>query len=185
MAHFHCAKCKIDMHVEKVGVGVDYGNFHVYPGVLILCPVCGFRIVWSIGRANYDEKYENHQQYLVMEEAKKRDIYFGSRACLICKASGNWTKDPEEQMRDAQDVGHEMSNEMVKLTQNMYSFKKIINEASMLALGEKIMDAEEPAIVISEDGFRFERQADGSYTDGDMTFLSYEDFYKRCYGKDE
>jgi hypothetical protein len=42
-------------------------------------------------------------------------------------------------------------------------------------------DTEGPAVVVTDDGFRFKRQNDGSYTDGDITFDSFDDFYERYY----
>lgn len=57
------------MTCVKMGVGVNYGRGHVYPGDLYQCPECDVKIVWTIGTATHDGDYSKFVQYFNEKKA--------------------------------------------------------------------------------------------------------------------
>jgi hypothetical protein len=84
------------MHVKKMGVGVDFGNHHVYPGDEIGCRICGLSIIASNDLPVHDDNYKSFTSYEVAAEAFTKQIHY--------RPSPKDTRDPEEQRRDAQDI---------------------------------------------------------------------------------
>jgi len=63
-----CEKCKKEMSCEKNGVGIHYGNGHVYAGYRYVCSICGVSIVVTINNANYDPQLNQQDEYIDMEK---------------------------------------------------------------------------------------------------------------------
>ena len=56
--------CGKDMEMIVMGVGVDYGYGHVYPGDIWRCPACKNSFVHTIGNAISDTNYDKHHCYI-------------------------------------------------------------------------------------------------------------------------
>jgi hypothetical protein len=70
MSCIFCVKCKRDMTCIKMGVGVNYGYGHVYPGDLYECPECKFKMIWTIGHSVHDGNYDQFVHYFDAREAE-------------------------------------------------------------------------------------------------------------------
>ena len=49
-----CYKCGKEMSCTQNGVGVRYGESHVYPGDLYSCKCCGIEIIKTVSTAVHD-----------------------------------------------------------------------------------------------------------------------------------
>jgi len=49
-----CVDCRKEMKCEKNGVGARFGESHVYPGDLYVCPECGKKIVLTNKESVHD-----------------------------------------------------------------------------------------------------------------------------------
>lgn len=49
-----CTRCSAEMHCVKVGVGVRFGENHVYPGDIFQCPKCHYTIIQTSHEPLYD-----------------------------------------------------------------------------------------------------------------------------------
>lgn len=65
MGYLFCTKCKRDMTVRMVGVGIIYAPHHVYPGDLIQCIGCDYEVVLNIGNPIHDREYRKMKLYLI------------------------------------------------------------------------------------------------------------------------
>jgi DNA-directed RNA polymerase subunit RPC12/RpoP len=63
-----CTNCKKEMICDKNGLGIDYGNGHVYPSDRYLCKNCGATIAIANDRALHDPNYQAQTEYLVMKK---------------------------------------------------------------------------------------------------------------------
>jgi hypothetical protein len=62
-----CVKCRIEMHCEKNGVGIDFGNGHVYPGDKFKCPGCRHEIITAT-RPSFDPEYAYQDEYILAKK---------------------------------------------------------------------------------------------------------------------
>lgn len=62
-----CVKCKIIMSIDKIGVGADFGNHHVYPSDRYLCPKCGQTILFTNATPSLDPGYKHQSEYLKID----------------------------------------------------------------------------------------------------------------------
>ena len=49
-----CVECKKEMRVNQNGLGVRYGNSHVYAGDKYVCPECGKELIVTNKDAVHD-----------------------------------------------------------------------------------------------------------------------------------
>lgn len=64
-----CVPCRKEYVCDKNGVGIDFGNGHVYPADRFKCPNCGHEILSSGNcNANYDPDHKQQEEYLDMGE---------------------------------------------------------------------------------------------------------------------
>jgi len=61
-----CVKCRKEMRCDKTGVGVDFGNGHVYAGDRYKCPACGNEVVATNSNPYFDPEYKFKDEYLHM-----------------------------------------------------------------------------------------------------------------------
>jgi len=88
------------MYVKIMGIGVDFGNYHVYPGDEIACGNCDYSFIASNDLPVHDKGYKSHKYYRVAAEAFHKEIYYGKPK--------RDTRDPEEQRMDAEDIADEI-----------------------------------------------------------------------------
>jgi hypothetical protein len=101
---YFCVTCRRECQVLKIGVGVDFGNGHVYPGDLIGCPDCGQTFVASNNQPVNDRKYTQFKMYFVAKEADNKEYHYGSRLHKMML-----TRDDGEIRMEAQDIEEEMN----------------------------------------------------------------------------
>jgi len=58
-----CQKCRREMKVDKNGVGVDFGNGHVYCSDRYICLGCGATVLHALG-ASFDPHHELQNEYI-------------------------------------------------------------------------------------------------------------------------
>ncbi len=63
-----CVQCRREMNCLKNGVGVDWGDGHVYPGDRFGCPGCGAEIIRTGPGSTYDPLYNKQHEYLTMRQ---------------------------------------------------------------------------------------------------------------------
>ena len=63
-----CIACKKEMLCFKNGVGIDYGNGHVYPSDIFECPYCQVRIAATNRNSIHDPEHKTQDAYINMEE---------------------------------------------------------------------------------------------------------------------
>ena len=61
-----CIKCQKEMSCHKTGVGINYGNGHVYPGDIYKCKECEFEMIVSEGRSVHDANLNIYSEYINM-----------------------------------------------------------------------------------------------------------------------
>jgi predicted RNA-binding Zn-ribbon protein involved in translation (DUF1610 family) len=49
-----CVRCLAEMTCERTGLGVRFGQAHVYPGDMFKCPKCGAEIIVTSGQPTHD-----------------------------------------------------------------------------------------------------------------------------------
>jgi len=59
-----CEKCLKEMYCKKNGIGIHYGNGHVYAGDRYVCSICGVSIVVAINLPNYDPNLDQQDEYI-------------------------------------------------------------------------------------------------------------------------
>jgi len=64
MSLYVCMQCSRDMRCVFNGIGIDYGNGHVYPGDVWWCPSCTIEITATTGQPTYDPEYNKYSKYL-------------------------------------------------------------------------------------------------------------------------
>lgn len=63
-----CVDCKREMTCVTCGVGLDWGQGHVYPSDVYKCKGCGKKVAYSEGRSNFEPKYKSRVGYVRMNE---------------------------------------------------------------------------------------------------------------------
>lgn len=61
-----CAGCKKEMQCIQNGVGIDFGNGHVYPSDTFLCRQCRVVIAYSNSKPTSDKNYDKQATYIRM-----------------------------------------------------------------------------------------------------------------------
>jgi len=49
-----CVKCKIEMQSRENGIGVRFGESHVYCGDKFQCPICNFEVIVTSNVPTFD-----------------------------------------------------------------------------------------------------------------------------------
>ena len=65
-----CAYCKKEMRCEKMGIGCDFGNGHVYAGDSYKCPTCHVVIIKTNEVASFDPEHEFQDEYITMDKGE-------------------------------------------------------------------------------------------------------------------
>lgn len=63
-----CCKCQREMRCDKIGVGADFGNGHVYPAVRFICKYCGHTILNTTRNYIVDPDHKSQSEYLFVKE---------------------------------------------------------------------------------------------------------------------
>lgn len=61
-----CVNCKQEMQCTKNGVGIDFGNGHIYAGDKYSCSQCNATIIRTNAASHHDPEYTFHDEYLRM-----------------------------------------------------------------------------------------------------------------------
>lgn len=69
-----CVKCQREMRCEKTGVGVHFGQGHVYAGDRFKCPECGANIVRTTAEPHFDPELKYHKEYVHMPSPAMRRL---------------------------------------------------------------------------------------------------------------
>lgn len=77
-----CVECKKEMTCTKTGIGVNFGNGHVYAGDKYGCK-CGREIISTNPQAGYDPEYRYKTEYLDMSENAEQDRLLGGKTRSI------------------------------------------------------------------------------------------------------
>lgn len=67
-----CVTCVMEMKCTKTGIGVDYGNGHVYSGDRFQCENCGADIIHANNSSYHDPEYKSKDVYLNMDTGQLR-----------------------------------------------------------------------------------------------------------------
>lgn len=63
-----CIACRKELRCLKNGVGLDFGNGHVYPSDTFVCPGCGIQIAATNRSPTHDKDYSFQDTYIRMEK---------------------------------------------------------------------------------------------------------------------
>ena len=83
------------MRCLKNGVGADFGQSHVYPGDIYMCPKCRASFLFCNASSIHDKDYTSQELYVEVdeEEQKKHDIPEPSKEVSVLKQSWEAKRD--------------------------------------------------------------------------------------------
>lgn len=83
-----CTRCSAEMHCIKTGVGIRFGDSHVYPGDIFQCPKCHYTIIQTSQESFYDPDQIIPTLQMDGENKGKMNNVSEDVYNLICKKEG-------------------------------------------------------------------------------------------------